>query len=282
MKPLTHYTDYRIYLRDWVDHRKVSNLPISNRWFAQKMGVNSSSWLTALLNGTKNLSRESANKLSTLLKHSAFETRFFETLIFFNQARTLPERNRFYDELSLLQKSREARLVSADQYDYYTAWYHSAVRSLIGMYRFSGDYQWLANMVVPAISVSQARKSVQLLERLALVRRNEQRWYELTDQRLGSGENVRSLAITNFQTETMRLAQEALDRFSLDERNISTVTVGVSAKGASTIREILADARRRIVEVANGEAAADRVMQLNMQFFPLSKSDPATLNQESS
>ena len=43
-------------------------------------------------------------------------------------------------------------------------------------------------------------------------------FYELTSGAIASGENTRSLGIANFQQETMKLAQEAMDRFRLDER----------------------------------------------------------------
>ena len=77
MKPLTNYTDFRSYLKDWIDERKSLGLPGSNRWFAMKMGINSTSWLTSVAKGSKGLSKATANKLSEILKHSPIEARYF-------------------------------------------------------------------------------------------------------------------------------------------------------------------------------------------------------------
>ena len=182
MKPLTEYTDFRTYLNEWVEDRKSQGLPGSNRWFAMKMGINSTSWLTSVLKGVKGLSKATANRLSQLLKHSPIETRYFETMVFFNQARTIEERNRYYKELNALQKLKDVRTVRPNQYDLYSTWYHSAVRSLIGMHLFGADakdFERLASLVSPPITASQARRSVKLLEQLDLIKLNGQGFFEL-------------------------------------------------------------------------------------------------------
>jgi uncharacterized protein (TIGR02147 family) len=274
MKPLTNYTDFRAYLGDWVTERKSLGLPGSNRWFAMKMGINSTSWLTSVLKGAKGLSKATSNKLSEILKHSPIESRYFETMVSFNQARTIEERNKYYQELNALQKIKEVRIVKPNQYDFYSAWYHSAVRSIIGMHRFTAsekEFERLASMVSPPITASQARKSLKLLEELGFVKMNAGGLYELTSSAITTGENIRSLGIANFQQETMRLAQEAMDRVPRDERYIGTATVGVSQKAFVQIRQLLMDTSDKIAEIANADAGANRVYQVNLQAFPLSK-----------
>jgi hypothetical protein, TIGR02147 len=271
MKPLVAYTDYRTYLSDMVGHRKAEGLPASNRWFAQKMGINSTSWLTMVVKGRIGLSKVTANKLSEILRHSMIETRYFETLVFFNQSRSTEDRNRYYRELCTLAETKEARLVSRDQYDFYTQWYHSAVRSIIGMHGFTGDFKKLAAMIVPAITPVQARKSVELLESLGFITKSKTGGHELVDTTITTGEDVKSLAWANFQQETMRLAQEAMDRFDRDRRYIGTQTVGVSAETFKTIRQLLIDTKNKIAEMANADRTADRVYQVNFQAFPLSE-----------
>ena len=270
MKPLVAYTDYRVYLSDALERRKAEDIPASNRWFAQRMGINSTSWLTMVVQGKIGLSKNTANKLSEILKHTAVETRFFETLVFFNQSRSTEDRNRYYRELCALAATKEARLVSKDQYDYYTEWYHSAIRSIIGMHGFSGDFKKLAALLTPAISEARARKSVKLLESLKLIKKSKTGGFVVADRAITTGENVQSLAWANFQKETMRLALEALDRFDRDRRYIGTQTVGVSGKTFESIRQLLIETKNKIADLANADQAADRVYQINLQAFPLS------------
>lgn len=274
MKPVTDYTDFRAYLSDWIEERKSQGLPGSNRWFAMKMGINSTSWLTSVLKGIKGLSKTTANKLSEILKHSPIETRYFEALVSFNQAHAIEERNKFYRELNALQKLKDVRTVKPNQYDFYSAWHHSAVRSLVGMHRFFAsdkEYERLAAMAVPAITPSQARKSLELLLNLGFIKTNSEGVYELTSSAITSGEDIRSLGIANFQQETMRLAQEAMDRFPKEARYMGTATVGVSVQSFARIKQVLIDASDKIAEIANADADADRVYQVNLQAFPMSR-----------
>lgn len=269
------YTDYRIFLQDIVRERKLKGLPCSNRWFAMKMKINSSSWLTSVLQGKKGLSKTTANRLSLILKHSVTESRYFETLVAFNQARTITERNLYYQNLVLLQKMNNIDLLDENQYEFYSQWFNSVLRALMGMHNFRAsdeDYKRLASMICPPVSCAQVRKSVALLEKLKLIRLNESGFFEPTSNAIKSGENTKSLAISNFQLETMRLAQEALDRFKQDKRYIGTVTVGISEKTFEKIREILIDTSNRIAEIANADTEADSVYHVNIQVFPMSRS----------
>ncbi len=274
MKPLTQYTDFRAYLSDWVEERKALGLPGSNRWFAMKMGINSTSWLTSVLKGVKGLSKVSANKVSQVLKHSPIEERFFETLVYFNQARSIEERNSYYQQLISLQKMKDARTLAPGQYDLYATWYHSAVRSLIGMYEFTPDlksYERLAAMMSPPITASQAIKSVDLLRKLNLVSLNGNGHLELTETAIKSGEEIQSLAVANFQQETIRLAAEALDRYPRNQRYVGTVTVGISEQSFNTIKALLVETSNKIAEIANADADARQVYQINLQAFPMTK-----------
>ena len=135
-------------------------------------------------------------------------------------------------------------------------------------------------MIIPAITPVQARKSVDLLESLRFIAKSKKGGYELVDTAITTGEDVQSLAWANFQQETMRLAQEAMDRFDRNQRYIGTQTVGVSAETFKTIRQLLIDTKNKIAELANSDQAADRVYQINFQAFPLSqppKSKESTL-----
>jgi len=273
MNPVTNYTDYRAFLKDIIEERKSAGLPCSNRWFAMKMEINSTSWLTSILNGQKGLSKITANKLSGILKHSTSETRYFETLVAFNQAKTLKERNRYYQELCSIQKLKNVSVLSSDQYEYYSNWYNSAIQSLIGMYRFKlieEDISRVASMVSPAITVIQAKKSIALLEKLGLIKTDNKGFLEPLNTAITSGENISSLAVANFQQETMHLAQEAIDRHPRKERYIGTVTVGVSTEVFEKIKQLLIDTNNKIAEIANTDNNADRVYQINLQAFPLS------------
>jgi len=271
MKPITLYTDYRAYLNDWYEERKLNNEPASNRWIAQKLQINSASWFTNVRTGKSGLSKSTANKLSTILKHSDIESRYFETMVSFNQAKTIEERQRYFNELSTLRTVNSSRRVQADEYEYFSNWYYPVIRAIIEQIRFKDDYTTLASLLKPSITPTQAKKSIELMENIGLIKKDPDGYYVVTNAAVTTGEHEKALAIVNYQQETMRLAQEALDRFKKSERDISTLTVGISYENVETVKTILAEARRKIVQTAVADKKSDSVYQINMQLFPLSR-----------
>lgn len=270
MKPLTAYTDYRAYLKDLIAERKRKGLPCSNRWFAMRAGMHSASWLTALLQGKKGLSKASASKLSKALGHAPVHARFFEALVDFNQAKGDREREEGFLRLQAAARITDPRLVRETQFGYYSAWHHSAVRALLAMRPFRGDYEALGAALVPPITAQEARRSVKLLADLGFVQATPEGGYGLSSPGVTTGRKASSLQLDLFHQQSLRLAMEAMDRFPRGERRFATLTIGIDPALIGQVQDILADARRRIAELAEGSEHAARIYQIGMQVFPMS------------
>ncbi len=271
MTEITDYINYREFLKDWIDSRKAEGLPGSNRWFAQKMGINSTSWLSAILSGSRNLNETHLEKLSSVLNFDSYERPLFVALVKFNQAKTREDKNACFAVLKKIQARKNATTISGQFYDYYKNWYNSAIRALIGILTFRDNYEELTALLTPSISVAAAKESVSLLERLGLIRLNELGFYELTQAGITTGEYEKSIAIRGYQEETLQLAKSALFKFESAEKDISTMTVGISVGNIGRVKELLSETRKEIATLAESDDNADSVYQLNMQLFPLSK-----------
>lgn len=270
MRPIQIYMDYRSYLKDWVGERKKEGLPGSNRWFAIKMGINSTSWLTLVLQGKRNLNNSNTDKLIELLQFETFESRYFHTLVKLNQAKERVEQDKFLNRLNQLKKQKNVKIITRDFYEYYSKWYYAVVRAVIGFGDFTGNYEALAERILPPITSAQARTSVGFLEKIGFIK-NKDGKYLITEPSLTTGEYGRSNAIKNYQQDTMLLAQQALTKIDKKYRDISTLTIGVSAKNIEKIRDIIAEAQKQISIVADTDEDADLVYQLNVQLFPMTK-----------
>lgn len=268
------FLDFREYLKAVIGHRQKSGDSMTNRSFANAVGIRSSSWLTTVLNGEKGISSKTVQEISLFLGHSTWEQRYFKLLVAFNQAKTSEKRNVHFAVLKqhLLQKGYPALYVlQPNQYEFYSKWHYTAVRSLIGMTPLNDDYSRIAHLLSPSITAVLAKKSVKLLLKLGLIEKNDTGFYRLTGKAISTGPNVRSVAVANFQRETMRLGIEAIDRYPQELRDISTMSVGISADGLKKVATLIANCRKAITEVANNDPLADRVYQVNFQVFPLSK-----------
>jgi uncharacterized protein (TIGR02147 family) len=267
---LTQYSDFREYLRDYYETHKASNPDFSYRYLALRAGINSSAFYKYVIDGKRNLTKASLLKTCLALKLKDRDAEYFENLVFFNQAKTLREKNVFFDRLTKLRGQYETRLVGKDQYAFYSDWYHSAVRELLACLDFRGDYDHLAERLLPPITSLKARESVALLCKLGLAKKNAQGRFIPCDPVLTTGGTVASDVIRDFQLRMLALAAEAYDRVPGEDRLMSTVTLSISPETLDLFRRRIRELKSEMLEAARLDAAADRVYQLNLNLFPLS------------
>lgn len=275
MPNITDYTDHRKFLSDFYEDTKKRNPNFSYQLFSEKAGIKSKGFLHNVIQGSRNLTKANVFGLIQAMKFNKKEASYFENLVAFNCAENLNERNFYYERLSQVRScekaASQAKIVHQDQYEFYSRWYHSVIRSLIDIYSFDGDYEWLAKSVSPQIKPLQAKKSVELLLKLGLVKKEADARFTVTDKCISTPKEILDLAITNFHNDTGKLALQALAVLPVDKRNFSGMTLGVSRETYNEICEEIYNLRMKILNKAEADKNADMVYQLNFQFFPVTK-----------
>src|SRR5947199_298755 len=82
----------------------------------------------------------------------------------------------------------------------------------------------LSQMVSPAVTPKEAERAIHVLESLGLIRKNENGVYERVEALASTGDEIRSMAIVQFQQATLDLAKRSFDAFPMEARDISTLT----------------------------------------------------------
>jgi uncharacterized protein (TIGR02147 family) len=274
MKSIFEYLDYRQFLADYYADRKIAEPSFSYKVWADAAGFKAKDFLWRVLRGGSRLSAQSAKETAKAMGLSPDESAHFKDLVDFNQAKTFSERERLYLKLRKQYVRRKAasptRLIPHEQFEFYSEWRHSAIRSLINSYGFSGDYQWLSQAVYPAISVAKARKSVALMEKLGLIAKDGSGSYHLTDANISTGDEVRGGALLRFYRSGMDLMRNALEKLHVDKRNIQGLTMGISEDTYKKVVDRIIGFRQEIADLAGQDSGPDRVYQLNFHLFPLS------------
>jgi uncharacterized protein (TIGR02147 family) len=265
------YFDYRLFLRDYYKQQKVKNPFFSYRYIGNRVAMDSS-FLIKVLQGHLHIANEKIGTFVEVCNLKEKEAVYFETLVYFCKAKTDKERKLFFEKLFTIGKIKSRKL-DERQYRFFQNWYHSAVWSLLNFYPFEGNYSNLAAMLCPEISPRESRQSISLLESLGLIQKNSDGVYRALDRNLTTGREWHSLAISQYQKEMMLRAQESLERDGKEERNISTVTMNISEKLLPEINGMIGTFRETLIQMVNkmDDAATDRVYQLNVQLFPLSR-----------
>ncbi|MBN1758737.1 MAG: TIGR02147 family protein [Chitinispirillaceae bacterium] len=268
MAVIFNYFDYREYLKDDLAKRKGRSPGFSLRSMAAKLDI-SSSTLIRIFNGKRNISENLLPKFISFLGFRSKEAEYFTHLVHFCQSRS--ERLRLKEYNALVQlRSEKTKTVSDAEHALYDEWYFSAVRELLRIYPFDGDYQALSRMLEPPITMHEAKRAVRLLVRLGFVKRNGKS-YTVQDHTITTGAVWHGTAVQRFHRDTLIKAVEGIERIPRSERDYSTMTMCYSAEGYKQVRELLKRTREELSRIEEQDANRNRVYQINLQLFPLSQ-----------
>jgi uncharacterized protein (TIGR02147 family) len=268
------YLDYRVFLHEHIAGRKKENRHYSVRSLALRLGCNAG-FFNRVLKGSRNLSQQYILKLADLLRLNAKQKQYFELLVHFNQSKKQVEKDHYFRQLDLFRSSRVKQTPVA-QYALYSEWFYTVLRELINIIpcRDTSDEtcKLLARYVDPRLTVDQVRQALSTLRELQLLVRKPDGAFSVKERFITSGADLPQVVVNRVLMQFMDLAHFSLDRFSRQERSLSTLTFSVSEKGFCKIHEKLDQYRREILAIVNDDKETiDRVYHLNLHLFPVSR-----------
>lgn len=267
MKPIFEYTDYREWIRDAFDDFKQRKTVISWRYMAMKLGADPGN-LLRVSQGKIHLTLSLVKPMAEFFELDEKETAYWTELVCFGRAKTDAEALNHYERMQIL-KGIPLKRLAKKELEFYRHWYCNAIRSIIGICRFKDDYEGLAESCTPAISVDEAKSAVKLLYDLNMISKDRDGFWKVNDTFVSTGGNWRSEAVRTFQTETIRLAGESLERHAPPLRDISTVTMTFNMDDIALIREKIKEFRSELLRMSQEGDGDDTVFQLNVQLFPI-------------
>jgi uncharacterized protein (TIGR02147 family) len=274
MPDLYGYIDYRKFLKDYYEEQKARDPKFSHRYFTMKVGFSSSGYFSDVLAGKKNLSGAFMLKFAKALKLDKEEEEYFLNLVQFNQAKTLEEKNRYYEKMMTTGKVK-VDIVDRDKHEYFRSWKYAAIREALHYLPIKDDYKSLGKSLDPPLPPKDARKAVDVLASLGLIARDESGAWRPTGGNLKMGGTIDALGLSNYHKSTLELAVRALDAFPPGQRGFSTLTLPLTADKIRKAKLAIKNLRMYLLALAENGTKADRVYQFNFQMFPVTRIEKA-------
>jgi uncharacterized protein (TIGR02147 family) len=271
MDSIFSYTDYRSFLKDYIAQKKSENKGFSLKIISDRAGFKARDYILRVMNHTRNLSQTGIFMLSRALRLSTKEADYFMNLVGFNQSKQPSEKEFFFKKMSEICKYGRHQKLRQDQYDYFSEWYFSALRSLLPVIDFKDNYTEIAQFLDPPLTPTLVKKAVDLLLQLGLLNRDQNGRYSVSTPAVTAGDEVTSIALLHFHGQSLDLAKRAIEHYQADRRDVSGVTMSLSQAGFDKLKTEIRDFRKRVMFIAEQDANEDGVYQLNVQFYPLSK-----------
>ncbi|HSQ40700.1 MAG TPA: TIGR02147 family protein [Fibrobacteraceae bacterium] len=273
MPDLFRYTHFGPYLKDWFEEEKASGRGLSLQQLSSRLGLKSKSLMHRLMHDPKaTLSPQLAENLSDLIGHDKLEREYFHYLVLFCRVRTPEEKGKLYAHMHRLLERLRPTYVEDWQLDFFQDWYIPAVRELVDCKPFPRSAEDVARRLRPSITATQARRALECLLKLGLirVRRGGQGW-QSTQKALDTLPDFTNAVVHGFQKQMLALAQNSLEKQGLQEREILTTTFAISVRDRERIRTLIRNFQNELTrEILSLDASPEQVYQFNLQFFPLS------------
>ncbi|OGS37469.1 MAG: hypothetical protein A2293_11090 [Elusimicrobia bacterium RIFOXYB2_FULL_49_7] len=269
MRPLFDYVDYREFLKDYYEFKKLTQAGFSHRYFLAKAGLKGPNFLKNVIDRKKSLSSISIPQFAKALELNKKESEYFAALVLFNQAKQISRKQFYFNQLSEFATQSNAQQIQKNQMAYFSNWYNVVVREFIHCNFFTGDFEALAHALYPQITPRQAEKAVDLLLELNLIRKDNDNVFRLTSNIMTTGPEIKSMGVREYHRNMIEISKQAIDDIPLEKRYYRTITGSFSEDTFEKIKLEVDSARRKILALIESDQGPRKVFQINMQLFPL-------------
>ena len=261
------FTNFRKYLDEYQAARVQTDPDFTRAGACALLGLpKTRSYYNDIVKGKK-LSSRMIPKFVEVLGLNKKEARYFETLVNLDQAKTAMERNAFFEEL-LKQHPDSHRILNEDAYEYYNHWYNSVLFTALEVVDVSDDLEPVQKLIFPKVSVGTLKRSLELLERLGFVRKNEDGFWKSCRESVSSGAYNNSDLVRQYQLQCFELSKQALLANNENPSDMGTFTFSVSDDAFKAIAKEIQGLKARVRKIiAQDRKKATGVHQLNIHLF---------------
>jgi uncharacterized protein (TIGR02147 family) len=269
IESIFEYDNYRIFLKDYFKAKKCEKPSFSQRYFARKVGFNAHNFCTMVIEGKRNLSIDSIQKIIKGTGLKGKTATYFENLVYLNQATTLEDKDYYFTRLKQAGKKTQFYQLHKDQFFFYEKWFYPVIRELLTMKDWNGDFAALAKEVRPPISAQEVKEAVERLKSTGMVKKDATGVYSLTDEFVTSAQ-VPGFIKKKARRDVLRLGIETIDTIEPQEKYAAYSTVTMSKALFEEVRGMLDETRQKILSLVADDGAADEVYEVVFLVFPVS------------
>ncbi|MEN9825052.1 MAG: hypothetical protein RI953_797 [Pseudomonadota bacterium] len=269
------YSEVGRYFKAVYDEIRRIQKSFSIDAFSEFFGFGSNNTMAQIHSGHRKLSVKAAERISDLLKMSRVEKTYFLSLVKVKHADSAQERDRLL-ALTLELRARNSESTNNDKaLEFFNSWVHAVVFEVLSMSEpMSVDD--VCDKIMPDVKALTAEKSLAFLESIGLLESKTSedtgtKKYIKIKKDFSLGSAVPGLAIVRYHQEMLNLAKDSLITSPPAERDVSSVTIAVSPEQIDLIKDEINRFRKYLLLLSSQAESNSRVMQVNVQLFPLSK-----------
>ena len=267
MKSVIEYEDYRLFMNDYYRWKKQTSA-FSWRDFTKKGGFTSPNHMKLVCEGKSGLSKTGVERAADAMDLVGAEREYFRQLVKFGQAKKDADKKAAYTEMKEIASAHKVRVLEGESMSFYESWKFPVLRELAPMMPGAKPLD-IARACGNAFSAEEVRNALAFLTRAKFLKKTADNVYEQVNRSLRMSVAAMPVLVREMHKEMASFAKDAVEKYPVDERNFTGVTMGIDDEDYAEILKELENCRKRIISIASAKKGGNRVYRLNMQLFPL-------------
>lgn len=266
------YTDYRLFLKDFIARKKNKSESFSLRGLAKRAGINSPNYLQRVISG-KSVGPRITDKLVKMTGLKGLEEKYFRLLVEFSETRSSDKKGDILSRLRQMSHKVHGKLSTVCENDIRRDWYLVVIWEMAAIPGVCLRPNIISQALRRKITSSQAEEALNfLVEKGYLIPGDEPDSYKQSSILLNSTDEINDLFLKKNHKAFIEMSLEHLDQ-PLSNREFQGLTISVNPESfgilKTEIKKFVHETSERFSLLGDGSGVA----RLNIQLFPVSKID---------
>ncbi len=268
---LFNYSDYRTFLRDYVEHKKKKDPTWSYAVWARRLKLKSPSTLVMIVNGQRNPGDSLSKELTTYFKLNEKQQAYFEGLVRLEKVKADTRLAVLVmEDLSKAHPKGHFTHLNAQQFSVISHWYFYAIREMVNLKHFVEDPKWISRQLGNEVNPKKITDAISTLLELKLLKRLPSGKLAQDQGRIDTSYDVADEGLKRFHSQMLEKAHHSIRSTPLDDRENVGTTFGIKKEKLPEAKKLIRKFKKDFCHLLE-QTNSDAIYQLEIAFFPLTK-----------
>jgi hypothetical protein, TIGR02147 len=217
--------------------------------------------------GKSGLSKTGVERAADAMDLVGAEREYFRQLVKFGQAKKDADKKAAYTEMKEIACARKVRVLEGESMSFYESWKFPVLRELAPMMPGAKPLD-IARACGNAFSAEEVRNALAFLTRAKFLKKTADDVYEQVNRSLRMSVAAMPMLVREMHKEMAGFAKDAVEKYPVDERNFTGVTMGIDDEDYAEILKELEKCRKRIISIASAKKGRQSRVSLEYAAIP--------------
>lgn len=282
-----NYIDFKLYLKDYYHWKKATDPSFSFARFALKAKLPASNYLKRAMDGNRPLSSDTIPKFAMGLQLSGNESLYFESLVYFNQAKDEDVKRHYWSQLRAAASSAPGSIMEilGPQEEALKHWYILPVRELVTLHGFKEDPSYISKKLKGKITKKEAEHALNVLLELKMLSRDESGKLIQSNPIVRYAQEVLNLTVRDFHRQMLGRTGDALETDQFGTWNVRALSLAIKKEQFQglyqRISNFVHDVNKEYsFEMKTAADERDMVVQFNCQLVQVTETTEPVIYQK--